>query len=274
MVERLVLWVFLSVFLMMTVSACHGDEQAVEAGADAYPGFELVWKDDFDGDTLDMAKWTYETGRGENGWGNNELQYYTDDQENVFLENGELVIRAVRETAGGYTSGRIVTRNKGDRTYGRITARFELPQGRGTWPAIWMMPTYSRYGGWPHSGEVDIMEFVGYDPDVIHGTVHRGTGAGGDAFTNSIVTEDSLYHVVRLDWEEDSIRWYLDDVLFHSYANAHTGSEQWPFDQDFYCIINFAVGGNWGGAKGVDTSIWPQEFRIDYLRVYQRKETE
>ncbi|MDR2791252.1 MAG: glycoside hydrolase family 16 protein [Tannerellaceae bacterium] len=272
--DRFVLRVFLSAFLVPIMSACNGEESAGEAGADDYPDFNLVWKDEFDGNTLDETKWTYEIGNGVNGWGNNELQYYTDYPENVFLENGELVIRAVRDATGRYTSGRIISRNKGDRTYGRITARFKLPHGRGTWPAIWMMPTNSAYGGWPRSGEVDIMEFVGYEPDVIHGTVHRSIGSGGNAFTNTIETEDSLYHIVRLDWEEDAIRWYLDDVLFHSYANAHTGKEQWPFDKDFYCIINFAVGGNWGGAKGVDATIWPQEFRIDYLRVYQRKETQ
>jgi beta-glucanase (GH16 family) len=155
-----------------------------------------------------------------------------------------------------------------------VEARFKLPKGRGTWPAIWMMPQSSVYGGWPNSGEIDVMEFVGYQPSTVHGTVHRqaGSGGSGNGSNTSIAGQTDDFHVIRIDWEPGYIKWYLNDQLFHTYNNGFTGSAQWPFDQDFYVILNFAVGGNWGGAQGVDDSIWPQEFIIDYVRVYQKVE--
>jgi beta-glucanase (GH16 family) len=243
------------------------------------PGiFQLVWADEFDGPNgtgLDPTKWTYEIGNGSGGWGNKELEYYTNRTENVFMREGFLVIKAIKESYQGfnYTSGRFITRNKGDWKYGRIEARLKLPKGRGVWPAFWMMPTRSVYGGWPNSGEIDIMEFVGYDANRVYGTVHRqaGSGGNGNGNTASIAGKNDDFQVVRIDWEPGYIKWYLNDQLFHTYNNAATGSAQWPFDQEFYCILNFAVGGEWGGAQGVDESIWPQEFQIDYVRVYQKQ---
>jgi beta-glucanase (GH16 family) len=187
-----------------------------------------------------------------------------------------LVIKAIKEPYQGfnYTSGRFISRNKGDWKYGRIEARFKLPKGRGVWPAIWMMPTDSKYGGWPNSGEIDIMEFVGHDAGKVHGTIHRNAGSGGNGASGNIdVTgKTDEFHVIRIDWEPGYIKWYLNDQLFHTYNNAYTGSAQWPFDQEFYCILNLAVGGGWGGAQGIDETIWPQEFLVDYVRVYQKKE--
>ncbi|MDR0799437.1 MAG: family 16 glycosylhydrolase [Dysgonamonadaceae bacterium] len=255
----------------------------VDPSDDELPGtYKLVWYDEFNGANgtgLDLTKWTYERGWGDWGWGNNEEEFYTDRTDNVFMRDGFLVIKAIREvnyngSGHDYTSGRFITRNKGDWKYGRVEARFKLPKGRGTWPAFWMMPTKSVYGGWPNSGELDIMEFVGYEGDRIHGTVHRGAGSGGNGNGNqiSIAGKAEDFHVIRIDWEPGYIKWYLNNQLFHTYTNAHAGSAQWPFDQQFYCILNFAVGGQWGGSQGVDTGIWPQEFIVDYVRVYQKSQ--
>jgi beta-glucanase (GH16 family) len=256
------------------------DPEAINPGNTELPGtFQLVWADEFDapdGSGLNSEKWTYETGNGSNGWGNQELEYYTNRTDNVFMRDGLLVIKAIKETYQGfnYTSGRFISRNKGDWKYGRIEARFKLPKGLGVWPAIWMMPTDSKYGGWPNSGEIDIMEFVGHEAEKIYGTIHRGLGSGGNgAGSNIDITgKTDEFHVIRIDWEPGYIKWYLNDQLFHTYNNAYNGNEQWPFDQEFYCILNLAVGGQWGGAQGIDETIWPQEFLVDYVRVYQKTE--
>ncbi|GAB1415982.1 hypothetical protein MASR2M117_13880 [Paludibacter sp.] len=239
------------------------------------PGtYQLVWADEFNGNTYDKSIWKPQISGG--GFGNNEKQYYTGTDKNIFTRDGNLVLKAYKETYQNhaYTSGKIWSQSLKYFKYGRVEARFKLPQGRGTWPAIWMMPQSSVYGGWPKSGELDIMEFVGYDPSKIHGTVHREAGYGGNGNGNSINIQGKIndYHIIRIDWEPGYIKWYLNDVLFHTYNNAFSGYVQWPFDQNFYVILNFAVGGDWGGAMGIDDSIWPQEFLIDYVRVYQKRE--
>jgi beta-glucanase (GH16 family) len=249
-----------------------------EAGEDReieLPGtFQPVWSDEFNGSNYDTDIWTPQI-KGD-GFGNNELQFYTGLEKNIFVRDGNLVLKAYKEPYQNreYTSGKLWTQNKKDIKYGRIEARFKLPEGRGTWPAIWMMPQNSAYGGWPNSGEIDIMEFVGYDANKVYGTVHRGVGSGGNGngANTSIAGKTDDFHVIRIDWEPGYIKWYLNDQLFHTYNNAFAGSAQWPFDQEFYLILNFAVGGDWGGAQGVDENIWPQEFLIDYVRVYQKSE--
>ena len=204
------------------------------------------------------------------------MQYYTGLERNIFIRDGHLVLKVYKESYQNrnYTSGKLWSQNKKYFKYGRVEARFQLPKGRGTWPAIWMMPQSSVYGGWPNSGEIDVMEFVGYQPSTIHGTVHRqaGSGGSGNGSNTSIAGQTDDFHVIRIDWEPGYIKWYLNDQLFHTYNNGFSGSAQWPFDHDFYVILNFAVGGDWGGAQGVDDSIWPQEFIIDYVRVYQKVE--
>ncbi|MDR0733103.1 MAG: family 16 glycosylhydrolase [Dysgonamonadaceae bacterium] len=239
----------------------------------------MVWHDEFDGDTYDHTIWEpYVGGADENGldgFGNNELQYYTDAEKNIFTRDGNLVLKVYWETYlnKDYTSGKLRTKGLKDFTYGRVEARFKLPKGFGTWPAIWMLPSQDVYGGWPHSGEIDIMEFVGHDSTVVHGTVHRGAGSAAFSHTRSvsIAGQTDDFHVVRIDWEPDFIRWYLNDNLFHTYSKeSGGGTAQWPFDQDFHVILNFAVGGDWGGLEGVNNTIWPQEFLIDYVRVYQK----
>jgi beta-glucanase (GH16 family) len=241
------------------------------------PGtFQLVWADEFNAATYDNTIWSPQISGG--GFGNHELQYYTGTANNIFTRDGNLVLKAIKENYQNhaYTSGKLWSQNLKYFKYGRVEARFKLPQGRGTWPAIWMMPQNSVYGGWPNSGEIDIMEYVGYDANKIYGTVHRGAGSGsnGDGSNITVPNLGDDYHIIRIDWEPGYIKWYLDNQTqpFHTYNNANVGSAQWPFDQNFYVILNFAVGGDWGGAQGVDANIWPQEFLIDYVRVYQKSE--
>jgi len=244
--------------------------------------WQPVWCDEFDYLGLpDTTLWGYDVGG--NGGGNNELQYYTDaDPDNVFVRDGALSITAIKEYLGGknYTSTRLVTKNKGDFLYGKIQVRAKLPAGRGTWPAIWMLPTDWEYGGWPDSGEIDIMEYVGYDPNKIHSTIH--TGAFNHASNTQIGEYLNLYsaeeefHVYEIEWEPNVLRFYVDGVEFFDVAyNPDTMSllqtqDAWPFDQRFHLIINTAIGGDWGGVMGVDDTIFPTTFVVDYVRVYQK----
>ncbi|HEY7568786.1 MAG TPA: glycoside hydrolase family 16 protein [Gemmatimonadaceae bacterium] len=244
--------------------------------------YELVWADEFNGGGLpDPTKWGYDIGDGcPNicGWGNNELEHYTANRtENARVENGNLVIEARREQFGtrDYTSARLVSKNKGDWIYGRIEVRAKLPSGRGTWPAIWMLPTDWLYGGWPSSGEIDIMEHVGFAPDSVHGSIHTAAynHTKGTQSTSNIVVANAeqAFHVYAIEWMPDVIAFYVDSSRYHSFANEKKGSDAWPFDQRFHLLLNIAVGGNWGGQKGVDQTIWPQQMVIDYVRVYQRR---
>ncbi len=243
------------------------------AGQDEYT--HLVWADEFEADgTPDPAKWGFDIGG--DGWGNNELQYYTNRTSNVVVEGGFLIITARKEaySGNGYTSARITSRSKGDWLYGRIEIRAKLPEGTGTWPAIWMLPTDWAYGGWPASGEIDIMEHVGYNQGTVHGTIHTqayngmiGTQRGDEIYVSDVHT---AFHVYAIEWEADSIYWYVDDERYFSYPNYGTGFERWPFDKRFHLLMNIAVGGNWGGQEGVDDSIFPQTLTVDYVRVYQK----
>ena len=244
--------------------------------------WELVWSDEFEGTELDLTKWTYQIGRGANygipNWGNNELQYYTDSESNLYLEDGKLHIRAMEEQMGtaNYTSARIRSIYKGDWTYGKFVARAKLPKGQGLWPAIWMMPTESVYGGWPQSGEIDIMELVGHEPDVVHGTVHYGPPwpdnlerSGSTSLSEGTFNDD--FHEFKIIWTPSSIRWFLDDNLYFMVTPGNLSPHNWPFDQDFHWILNVAVGGNWPGNPD-GTTEFPQEMIIDYVRVYQDTE--
>ncbi len=243
----------------------------------------LVWADEFDYEGLpDTTHWGYDVGG--HGWGNSELQYYTEARtENARVEDGHLTIEARRESFEGntYTSARLVSKGKGDWTYGRFEVRARLPSGRGTWPAIWMLPTRNEYGGWPDSGEIDIMEHVGYDPDVVHSTVHTrayyhsiGTQRGDQI---KIPTARSEFHLYTVEWTPEEIRGYVDDTQYFTFANERLTNKdadyrQWPFDQPCHLICNIAVGGAWGGQKGVDADILPQQLLIDYVRVYEMTE--
>jgi beta-glucanase (GH16 family) len=236
---------------------------------------KLVWSDEFDGTKVNTEKWNFETGNGVKGWGNHEKQYYTNRPENVHIENGILKITAVKDSFEGfqYTSTRMHTKNKGFWKYGRIESRIKLPIGRGVWPAFWMLPQNHNYGtlDWPDNGEIDIMEYVGYMPGKIFGTVHTNKNFGGNGVGKNIEYPkvENDFHVFAISWNADSINWYFDNTMYSTYYRQERDWHFWPFDKDFYCILNFAVGGDWGGAKGIDKSIFPQTYEIDYVRVYQ-----
>ncbi|MCF7923715.1 MAG: family 16 glycosylhydrolase [Candidatus Izimaplasma sp.] len=244
--------------------------------------WQPVWCDEFDQDGLPNSdNWAYDIGG--DGWGNNELQYYTgEDLDNAFVEDGILNIKAIKESFedNEYTSARLVTKYRGDWTYGRIQVRAKLPEGRGLWPAVWMLPTDRTYGGWPFSGEIDIMEYVGYEPNVIHGTIHTGAynhGLGTQiGYSTSLPTAEEEFHVYEMIWEPSNIKLFIDGVQFAEFGyNADfnidiENSDAWPFDKAFHLIINLAVGGDWGGAQGIDDSIFPQTLQVDYVRVFQK----
>ncbi|EMR03830.1 family 16 glycosylhydrolase [Cesiribacter andamanensis] len=234
-----------------------------------------VWADEFSGTSLDQSKWNYQIGdgcaEGICGWGNNELQSY--QQANVTVANGLLKITAKRERIRGanYTSGRINTKGKGDWTYGRMEARIKLPAGGGLWPAFWMLPTNEVYGGWPKSGEIDIMEFVGHHPQEVLGTIHYGDAYPNNQYQgNKYVLHEGTfpegYHTFAIEWEPGEIRWLLDGVLYSTKRTADLLPYQWPFDKDFHFLLNVAVGGNLGGA--VDNTIFPATMEVDWVRVY------
>jgi len=243
--------------------------------------WQLVWSDEFNYTGLpDSTKWGYDVGDGcpnVCGWGNNELQYYSVKRlENSRVENGNLIIEAHREKAGTkeYSSARLVSKGKGDWTYGRITVRAKLPNGRGVWPAIWMLPTEWAYGGWPSSGEIDIMENVGYLPDSVYGSVHtkRFNHSIGTQVTAGVksTTLSSEFHHYSIEWDAEKIDFFFNDQKFQTFYNKHEGPDAWPFDRNFHLLLNVAVGGNWGGKMGVDTAVWPQKMIVDYVRVYQQ----
>ncbi len=231
-----------------------------------------TWEDNFDGSVVNGAKWSFETGG--NGWGNNELQYYTQGT-NATVSNGVMNIVAKKEAFLGsqYTSTRMITKGKGDWLYGRFEVKAKIPKGRGTWPAIWMLPSDNSYGGWPASGEIDIMEHVGYDVNKIHSSVHtsaynhtRGTQKTASKF---IADATDSFHVYRIDWTPLAVRSYIDNVLYFEFKNENTGFAAWPFNKNFFFILNVAVGGNWGGAQGVDDAAFPNSMTVDYVRVYK-----
>lgn len=238
---------------------------------------KLIWADEFDIDGLPNPKnWNYDV--GDHGWGNEELQYYSEaNSENARVENGVLTIEARADSSRpkGYTSARLVTKGKASWKYGYIEVKAKLPTGRGTWPAIWMLAEKNKYGGWPKNGEIDIMEHVGYDPGKVHGTVHTeafnhtiGTQKGGFTMVPNFDTE---FHLYAINWTQEKIDFYIDEELYFTFSNTGGDSKDWPFDQPFHLILNIAVGGGWGGQKGVDPTIWPQKMEVDYVRVYNRK---
>ncbi|MFC3560914.1 glycoside hydrolase family 16 protein [Pedobacter jamesrossensis] len=233
-----------------------------------------TWSDEFTNSGAPLASnWDYDTGGS--GWGNNELEYYTNTTNNANVANGVLTITAKKESMGGmaYTSSRMVTRGKLDALYGRFEIKAKLPYGKGTWPAIWMLPTDRAYGDWPKSGEIDIMEHVGYDQDNVHFSTHT------EAYNFKINTQKTItkkiegasttFHVYRVDWTPYAVRGYYDDVKVFEFTNEGTGYKVWPFDKKFHLLLNIAVGGDWGGAQGIDDSIWPQKMEVDYVRYYK-----
>ena len=234
-----------------------------------------VWQDEFDYKGLpDTKNWGYDIGG--NGWGNQEKQYYTNDLKNARVEDGKLIIEAHKETFGsnGYTSARLVSKGKGDFLYGRFEIKAKLPKGTGTWPAAWMLPTVQTYGTnyWPDNGEIDIIEHVGFDQNRIHGNVHTkafnhsiGTNKGNNVMISGVSEE---FHVYACEWTPDKITLEIDGNVYFTFASSGSW-EQWPFDRKFHLLLNIAVGGAWGGQKGIDDTIFPQKMEIDYVRVFE-----
>jgi beta-glucanase (GH16 family) len=245
------------------------------AAYNAHGQYKLAWSDEFNYTGLpDSTKWSYDVGG--NGWGNKELEYYTKaDTNNAVVHQGYLYITARKQQKDNnpYTSARLVSKGKGDWLYGRIEVRAKLPAGRGLWPAIWMLPTDWKYGGWPASGEIDIMENVGFMPDSIFGSIHTKsfnhvihTQKTKGLFLNDLYT---AFHIYTVEWDPNEIRFFVDGNKYTSFQNTGKGFAEWPFDQRFHLLLNIAVGGGWGGQKGVDDSIFPRSMIVDYVRVYQ-----
>ncbi|MBK9121569.1 MAG: glycoside hydrolase family 16 protein [Chloroflexi bacterium] len=238
--------------------------------------FALVWSDEFDaeaGTPINTVYWTCE--RGGHGWGNAQLEHNTDRVQNVAHDGeGHLVITARQEPYMGnrYTSARCNTMDKVEFTYGRVEARMNLPEGQGIWPAFWMLGANFPEIGWPASGEIDIMEYVGKEPRSVHGTVHgpeyHGSGGLGMRYIFPEPVADD-FHVFGIEWEPEIIRWTVDGEVFHTLTPETLYGGTWVFDHDFFLLINVAVGGNWPGNPD-DTTEFPQEMLIDWVRVYQR----
>lgn len=263
------------IFILWLLPSCKkvSDNQSDEV----VKGWELVWSDEFDYSGLpDKNKWGYDIGG--HGWGNNELQYYTEDSlRNARVEDGKLIIEAHKEkiAENDYSSARLVSKGKGDWIYGRFEIRAKLPSGRGIWPAIWMLASDWSYGQsyWPDNGEIDIMEYVGYDPGVVHAAIHTKAYNHVKQTQRTakidIPTAENEFHLYALEWTSQQIDIYADTTRYFTFENSTSSWETWPFDKDFHLLLNIAVGGNWGGAQGIDDTIFPQKMEIDYIRVYK-----
>lgn len=284
-IQIIMLFFFLAIFL---VSGCKDAEDLggcqFKTSLDQY---QLVWSDEFEGTSIDESKWSYDLGDGCDinpdgslcGWGNNELEYYTDREENAYIADGKLVITAKKETPlylgeHQYTSARLVTKNKGDWKYGRIDVRAKMPIGQGIWPAIWMLPTDNVYGGWPKSGEIDIMEYIGSEPNSYFGTIHYGheNWTYNTQFLELPPEEGTFaddFHVFTVLWNENCVAFQMDgmDVGVPN-TRSTTLPSTFPFDQNFHILLNVAVGGNLPGNPDAST-VFPQSMEVDYVRVYQ-----
>ncbi|MCH7412310.1 family 16 glycosylhydrolase [Belliella sp. R4-6] len=239
---------------------------------------QLVWFDEFDGNGLpDSTKWSFDTRGNDWNWGNNELQWYTDSNlKNAEVSNGTLKITAIKEPTGNknYSSARLRSLGKGDFKYGYFEIRAKMPKGNGTWPAIWMLPSNSDKG-WPEGGEIDIMEHVGFKPDTVFATVHtkahnhiKKTQVGNDFLLPNATSEFNVYSLL---WDEESIKAYVNGICYFTYEKNGAETDVWPFDSDFHLLLNLAIGGGLGGKKGVDNSLFPHVFEVDYVRVYQSR---
>jgi beta-glucanase (GH16 family) len=237
---------------------------------DNYPGWNLVWEDDFD-QGIDPANWKYQTGA--TGWGNNEWQHYTDRPENAFVSEGVLVIEARKESYNGsdYTSARMITAGLKEFQYGRVDIRAKLPEGKGIWPALWMLGSDFWTTGWPGCGEIDIMEIIGSEPSRLHGTVHWDNGGSYASYGNHTDLSSGKFsdefHVFSIIWDEEQIRWLLDDVQFNVVDTRPSGLSE--FHQPYFFLFNVAVGGNWPGYPD-NTTVFPQRMMVDYIRVFQK----
>lgn len=266
-----------------TVSLTNDDTRVGfnNSGYDApasYPGYTLAWSDEFNGTSLDATAWSAEQGDGCPslcGWGNNELEYYLPPPNNLFFQDGKMMIELKAEAYGGknYTSSRIKTQGKKTFKYGRIDIRAILPKGNGVWPALWMLPQDNVYGGWPRSGEIDIMELKGGEPNRSLATMHFGPGPNSTYISRSYTlpsgTFNDEFHVFSIEWKQDQIKCFVDNNLFSTINKPDVGAATWPFNEQFYFLVNLAVGGNFPGPVDA-TTVFPQWLIVDYVRVYQQ----
>ncbi len=289
--KKSILTSFLFLFIIFQAMACAesstdiGDEDngpngPIENGdSDEDREWQLVWSDEFDTETLNLDKWSFQYGDGcPNlcGWGNDELQSYTDRAENIYIEDGKLHIVARKESYEGkqYTSTRIRTINKGDWVYGKIEIRAKMPEGQGIWPAIWMLPS-AENSIWPRHGEIDIMELVGHEPETVHGTVHFGNNYPdhefeGKSYTLEEGTFADDFHIYSIEWKLNEIRFFVDGNHYFTVtpATVQQHGYNYPFNAAFHLIMNVAVGGRWPGNPD-STTQFPQKMVVDYVRVYQ-----
>ena len=276
------------VFVIFILCSCSEEEDKAQ-GNDQAPTFssnwEMLWSDEFDGEDLDLSKWNKLSWRP--GWVNNELQAYTERDTNIFLESGFLVLQGLIDPGfsgtdyngndynADYTSGRVNTDGKFSTTYGRFDIRAKLPKGKGSWPAIWMLGESINSIGWPDCGEIDIMEHVGYDEGMIHGSIHTeeynhmyNTQRSGSKYIENVT---STFHVYSLEWSPFYLRYLIDDEpFFFVYNDSKGDNSKWPFDDPHYIILNLAIGGDWGGVQGISTSDFPMQMMVDYVRVFKQ----
>lgn len=276
------LLIFITSLLIISCKESDTSSAKLSSTIPGVEGYKLVWNDEFNGNTLDLTKWSYQIGTGSeyglNGWGNNELQYYTDNAKNISVSDGILQITALNSTFenSAYTSARISSAGvpNGNWKYGLFEAKIKLPVGKGLWPAFWMLPEDNVYGGWPKSGEIDIMEAVMHIPNETHGTVHYGQAWPNNSYSGKGYSLPSgnlndEFHIYKVAWEENKITWFIDDLPFYHVTPDTLAPEQWPFDQNFHLLLNLAVGGNWPGNPD-STTTFPQVMEVDFVRVYQK----
>ncbi len=261
---------------LSVIGTIRNDDGPVPPGSDgyitpeSYAGYDLVWQDEFNGTAIDPANWIHETGPN---WFNNELQNYTDRPVNSYISNGKLVIVAKKETLEGreYTSARMITKGLHEFKYGRIDIRAKLPYGQGIWPALWMLGSNIDDVSWPRCGEIDNMELVGKEPSTLYGTAHWDNNGSHAEFGGSTTLPSGIFadefHVFTIIWNNQQIRWLLDDVQFHTIDITPAGLSE--FHQNFFLIFNVAVGGDWPGNPDA-TTVFPQEMQVDYVRVFQQ----
>jgi beta-glucanase (GH16 family) len=262
------------VMLLILALGCKKDDQTSNPSGTAVdtiavpPGWTLAWHDEFNGPIIDQTKWNFEVNG--NGGGNNELQYYTSRLQNAYIDSGMLVIQALKENYLGkaYTSARLNTNGRGDWKYGRFEARMLLPYGAGLWPAFWLLPTDWVYGGWPMSGEIDVMEELGDNPAKVYGTIHYGSSTSdhqqsGGWYTLPQGSFAGSFHRFAIEWDSTGMRWYVDGLQYYAVNHGK------PFDQRFHLLLNVAVGGNWPGPPDLATT-FPQKMKVDYVRVFTK----
>ncbi len=273
---------FLLLCIPLLASGCTGQKKGAPP-ADQTPDneYQLVWADEFDYTGLpDAERWKFDTEGNDVGWGNDEAQFYTEAmEENARVENGVLYITALKKDHQGkqYTSARLNSTEAWK--YGRIEVSAKVPDGVGTWPAIWMMPGGWSFndGGWPDVGEIDIMEHVGHDPGIVHASAHSGDyqWKKGTQKTATIQVPDASesFHTYTLEWTAGALKAFVDDSLYFHYENEGLGESKWPYNKPFFLILNVAVGGEWGRVKGIDEEAFPQTMAVDFVRIYQRQES-